>query len=1000
MGIFDVFKKKKVILEDENVTASITKRNITEREELINKIGIDEINKFCNRFFLSLEELSMEFLKRLDSSKETLDFLCDSYISFNSIRKIISGTYTLVDASGNYEYDTLKYPVLFREEDRKRLILLNNSIDISSDSYASVEMDNLDMSNLSLNDSYNNVIRSYFGGIDLVKDEKKILSVKLDNVYSSSAVNVLFPVEKVYYNADFSYCIDSEVSVNDKMIVVISLDKFISLTDDEIRVFEKCSFVLKEDTKKVNELSGKLNRTNSIDGLSNSDSVNDEIVKVNHLLFVIDNSNLDVNKKKYLRYEVSKYYHKGNMYFINNIADEVREIVNDTDIRRLSLIFDNLSYEEKTRNIEEISYDMAVFIGSISNIDTVDISVLLNMICGLSEEDRGIVLSDVKIKNRLCKGILDECNSDIYAYFDRLKHRLSVVEILSLIDVKLLKEHFVGDLKYNEYKVFSSLCQSSYDTRKVVSYVLNDDELFEEFFNQSTNFYSGLGCLEGELLKDVLFKLREKGMNDKCYDFVSCLSLETQKYLIDEKLDDGFIAYLVPKFKLEAINYFFANDKRSDYLFNKFNITSMAENGVLFNDEVLKSDKFFDSLKSKSLIDFRNNINVVEMNNLPEYIESKIGKYYDELLSSYDETSGMFREYLKIMDNPDNFRSYSKFNDYIMDDEAYDISRTIRGKNNDNSASMFKTLTSKKISEIVVDGLFSDNYYNVCSNIREMFRFNSKLSSEERVLDKDKEEFYQLILDFDKSSCSDKIKLYRELKDKNINLMFYEDLRKLKDKSYDMIKSSLFNANNSELDKELSDKYGTMVYDMRDKDFFMLVRSEKRHYDESMLRRNCYSIISNDNTSVYTDGSANIYGYNSFENDRVLHMFEGDSFSADSRNDDLSSGSKRVNRIMTAKELANGDSWYSEVQLVNLKKEGDIYTAKKPDFIVAYDEPSEENIAESKARGIPIVIIRRQKLEKDKMVDISISGNPIDVMKDDVYIDSSYEEVKIGKKNR
>ncbi len=28
-------------------------------------------------------------------------------------------------------------------------------------------------------------------------------------------------------------------------------------------------------------------------------------------------------------------------------------------------------------------------------------------------------------------------------------------------------------------------------------------------------------------------------------------------------------------------------------------------------------------------------------------------------------------------------------------------------------------------------------------------------------------------------------------------------------------------------------------------------------------------------------GSVNIYGYNSFENDRVLHMFEGDAFSGD-----------------------------------------------------------------------------------------------------------------------
>jgi len=54
-----------------------------------------------------------------------------------------------------------------------------------------------------------------------------------------------------------------------------------------------------------------------------------------------------------------------------------------------------------------------------------------------------------------------------------------------------------------------------------------------------------------------------------------------------------------------------------------------------------------------------------------------------------------------------------------------------------------------------------------------------------------------MILNIDNVPCTDKIKLYRELKDKNINLMFYEDLRKLKDKSYNLIKSELFDFKNN-----------------------------------------------------------------------------------------------------------------------------------------------------------------------------------------------------------
>ena len=77
-------------------------------------------------------------------------------------------------------------------------------------------------------------------------------------------------------------------------------------------------------------------------------------------------------------------------------------------------------------------------------------------------------------------------------------------------------------------------------------------------------------------------------------------------------------------------------------------------------------------------------------------------------------------------------------------------------------------------------------------------------------------------------------------------------------------------------------------------------------------------------------------------------MFEGDAFSGD---ENKNFGSReRVNRIMTPEELANSSSWYSEIQLVNIKDSNskNTYFAKQPDFIVVYNKPSEGNIRESK----------------------------------------------------
>ena len=101
---------------------------------------------------------------------------------------------------------------------------------------------------------------------------------------------------------------------------------------------------------------------------------------------------------------------------------------------------------------------------------------------------------------------------------------------------------------------------------------------------------------------------------------------------------------------------------------------------------------------------------------------------------------------------------------------------------------------------------------------------------------------------------------------------------------------------------------------------------------------------------------------------------------------------------MTPEELANGSSWYSEIQLVNIKDSNskDTYFAKKPDFIVVYNKPSEENIRESKERDIPIVIINEQRLKDDKKIDIDKNMG----MYDDIYINNSYDEENSDRKVR
>ena len=100
---------------------------------------------------------------------------------------------------------------------------------------------------------------------------------------------------------------------------------------------------------------------------------------------------------------------------------------------------------------------------------------------------------------------------------------------------------------------------------------------------------------------------------------------------------------------------------------------------------------------------------------------------------------------------------------------------------------------------------------------------------------------------------------------------------------------------------------------------------------------------------------------------------------------------------MTAEELSNGCSWYSEIQIINSKDNESYkdFIAKKPDFIVSIDEISKNDMYESQRLQIPIVLIKSQLLEKEKMVDIDTRMDY-----EDEYVNEYSQEVSQGRAYR
>ena len=521
--------------------------------------------------------------------------------------------------------------------------------------------------------------------------------------------------------------------------------------------------------------------------------------------------------------------------------------------------------------------------------------------------------------------------------------------------------------------------------------IVDDDKMLDNFLKESNKFDSLFENLDYSLLIKIIYKLQEKGSLFN-HEFLVCISKENQYLLLKEdKINDDSLVHLINSFYYEVRSYFFQNDKRALYLYDKFDIPGFVRAGVRFNDNILKKKEFFELLKDRSLIIFRNNINNVEKHNNPTIIEEKVDTYYEEILNLYSSDYELFTPYKEILDNPSLFVGFDKKTSYLFHYDIIDkLTSLLRVDNEGNyyfldKAELEKFLrseTSKKMSEVIIDSLFKDNIYNVWLNIKEMLRYNDGLSDGEKIFDNDKIFFYNSIINFDNLSNINKMLFYNSFKNKNVNLMFYEDLRNIKDYAYDKIKTKIFNVDS--ITDKMFVSNDVSIYDARNSNYYMLVRTQAQYREDSHYRRNCYSIISDENTSVFgeCDYTSFLYGYNGFDNDMVLHMFESDSYSSGFRDN----SSRFVNRIMTVDELVRGSSSYSELQIVNKKIDGEKhkYSVKKPDFIVVFDNVREMHIEEAKRLNIPIVIIKKKKLE-----------NKIEFHFDegkDSYVESIYNE--------
>lgn len=597
------------------------------------------------------------------------------------------------------------------------------------------------------------------------------------------------------------------------------------------------------------------------------------------------------------------------------------------------------------------------------NIDfnTTSLSTLVDNISRLDVEQRKQVLSDSKVVDVFRNHLLNGPRT--HDFYNSIFSKIDFIEMMDVFDADFISQLFASGRPTIDYTFFASLFINAANSNQLLDVVLNNNVLFDAFKERYKYMFSCVN-VDTEHLMDLIIKIEETDS----FDYFRSLNFDKEQGigLLKEEFSPKTLFWVLSNSNIDLISDFYQNDSRAEltlpYLKDK--IYLFLKRGVKFGNSIIKNPAFFEMIKRDNLVEFRQIINLLEDEcGDPEFIETKRKQYYNEQMDLCLEQRKIFAEYDRILSasNLDVDVELQKINSPLSSEKLfyrYKMSRDIMLEEN-----------NRRISDLIVDDLFQDNLYNVWINIVELIRYDEHLIDAEKILTQERMDFYKSILQIDSYSVEERIALYNKYKDQNINLSFYEDIRASKDHAYERIREKLIkiDAHPEFISKEETEKNGVVTYDLREQEFYMMIRVIGAIYSDAGFSGggSSYSLISNNNSDFFHHGGI-IYGYNSFDIDKVEHLFEEDSFTdmgSSFRNKTLNA-TERVSRIATIEEIVDDTFGYSELFLRNDEINNDgttdrrLFREIRPDFIVVVDNVDQRSIDASKKLNLPIVMIK------------------------------------------
>ena len=544
-----------------------------------------------------------------------------------------------------------------------------------------------------------------------------------------------------------------------------------------------------------------------------------------------------------------------------------------------------------------------VDIDKILKLETIN-----NYLLSLDERDRIILLRNDKVRNYY----LEEYNNDAFV---SLISKLSEKEVLIFIDDNMIDKIIDAD-KYNKiinqliYFAFLNLpINRIFENKKIMYLIIHDAHL--KYF---------LGNLSGSITEKLFNMIIENN------------ELESLHYLNK----DDFCKLLEREDVINKIKFINDND-----IIKRLPIESLTK---------LLIDPYFKSKLLKMKID---DIDLLIRDGLvlPNNFMND-----GDFISKYIDISSISirRIYIKSL-IPNNYSLYEKINNTLnemYDNNAFDELKkeyciVTKASDDLELKKQIGTLYSNRYLQILIDRYFEDFDGNILTNIYTILVFNKK----HNIISNDRVKYYNLIRDFSEFDMDGQNRIYSSIP-KDISTWLYEDFRSCQNMAYNLLNQEIIDT--SMLKSQTIDNIS--VYELNGEQFILPVHvminrrcEDNIKWSDKCVKTQSITLIGNENLGTYREPNEYlVVGFKKLNINDIMHVYHSDSFSSCERSTD------RINEIYTPHELLSLTQGYNEI----LISQQNLNTILTPDYVVCYDEVTQDDIRCAKKLGnIPIIKI-------------------------------------------